>query len=200
MTMPASAFLSRDDIDEEGDRPPSILFGRFMLPDMSEQACQVGNLAVEAADFMTSEVPPAGTQIVAYIDEIGRVEATCGERVPGGFKVNFTLNAARRERLEKRLKWLSERSHKAPDQRRDVRYEPKDNKSHITLPDSRVYACEVLDISLSGAAVKTEIMPALGTYLLLGKMRGRVVRYLDNGFAIEFTRQLERSTLVEHIR
>jgi hypothetical protein len=166
---------------------------------MSEHACQVGSLTVETAVFMTNSVPPAGTQIVAYIDELGRVEATVGETVPGGFKVYFALNAARRERFEQRLKWLADRGG-ASDQRRHARYEPRDNKSHVTLPDSRVYACEVIDISLSGAAVTTEIMPALGTYLLLGKMRGRVVRYLDNGFAIEFTRQLERNSLVSHVR
>jgi hypothetical protein len=54
-----------------------------------------------------------------------------------------------------------------------------------------VYPCEVVDVSLSGAAVRTEVIPALGTSILLGKMRGRVVRYLDSGVAIEFTRQVE---------
>ena len=68
------------------------------------------------------------------------------------------------------------------------------------MPDGRVYSCEVIDISLSGAAVKIEVLPALGTYLLLGKMRGRVVRYLDNGFAIEFTSQLDRTALAGEIR
>ena len=34
------------------------------------------------------------------------------------------------------------------------------------------------------------MMPALGTFLMVGKMKGRVVRYLENGFAIEFVKQL----------
>jgi hypothetical protein len=49
----------------------------------------------------------------------------------------------------------------------------------------------VVDVSLSGAALKAGVIPALGTYVLLGRMRGRVVRYLESGVAIEFTRQLD---------
>ena len=32
---------------------------------------------------------------------------------------------------------------------------------------------------------------SVGTYLMLGKMRGRVVRYLEHGVAIEFVKQLD---------
>ena len=198
--MFASEPMPADDHEEGRNPPASILFGRFMLPDMSEHPCQVTHIDLESAVFATSSVPPADTRLVAYIDEVGRVEATAGERVDGGFKVNFVLNPSRRERLELRLKWLKDKADGAADQRRHARYEPKDSKSHITMPDGRVYSCEVIDISLSGAAVKIEVMPALGTYLLLGKMRGRVVRYLDSGFAIEFTSQLDRTSLAGEIR
>jgi hypothetical protein len=36
-------------------------------------------------------------------------------------------------------------------------------------------------------------MPSVGTSLMLGKMRGRVVRYIEQGIAIEFVKQLERA-------
>jgi hypothetical protein len=44
----------------------------------------------------------------------------------------------------------------------------------------------VLDVSISGAAVSIDVIPALQTPVLLGKMRGRVVRYLASGIGIEF--------------
>jgi hypothetical protein len=53
----------------------------------------------------------------------------------------------------------------------------------------------VLDISLSGAALRTAVLPCLGTCVSLGKMRGRVVRYHECGIAIEFLKPLERTTL-----
>ena len=68
-----------------------------------------------------------------------------------------------------------------------------------TLPDGRVYNCEVIDISISGAAIKTDVLPSIGTYVMLGKMKGRVVRYLDTGVAIEFVKQLDRNDIASSV-
>ena len=68
-----------------------------------------------------------------------------------------------------------------------MREVPKDNTSHITLPDGRSYECQVLDISVSGAALTAPVCPDIHTYITLGKMQGKVVRHLDNGFAVEFS-------------
>lgn len=177
------------------------LFGRFMLPDMSEHPCQVQGISLDGAIFLTTTVPEPGQTIVAYLEEVGRVEATSAEPIDGGFRVTFALTGARRDRFESRLKWLADK-HKGgtAEDRRHARYEPTQKTSQITMPDGREYPCEVMDISLSGAGVKVDVMPSLGTYILLGKMRGRVVRYLDNGIAIEFVKLLDRSQLTEHVR
>ncbi len=167
-----------------------VVFGRFMLPDMSEHACQVLDLTLEGATFITSDVPPVGLAIVAYLEDLGRVEVLSGQPIAGGFTVTFAATGMRLDRLQQRIKYLSDRAEGAPDHRRHARFEPKDKQSSITLPDGRNYSCEVLDISVSGAGVKTDVMPALGTYLMIGKMKGRVVRYLESGFAIEFVKQL----------
>ncbi len=179
-----------------GQEPRAILFGRFMLPDSSEHPCQVTQLTPEGAVFLTGIAAPPGLGIVAYIDEIGRLEAIAGEAVEGGFAVTFQISGPRRERIESRIRTLRNVS---PDDdeirhRRDPRHETGSSASHLTLPDGRVYPCEVVDVSVSGAAVRTEVIPALGTSILLGKMRGRVVRYLDSGVAIEFTRQVDTPT------
>ena len=174
------------------------LFGRFMLPDMSEHPCQVQGISIDGANFLTSHVPPPGLSIVAYLEEVGRIEATSAERIDGGFKVTFALTGARRDRFETRLKWLVKKeSGQTAEDRRHTRYEPREKQSQITMPDGREYNCEVMDISLSGAAIKVEVMPSLGTYILLGKMRGRVVRYLENGIAIEFVKLLERGQVAD---
>jgi hypothetical protein len=166
-----------------------VVFGRFMLPDMSEHACQVLDLTTVGATFMTSDVPPSNLAIVAYLEDLGRVEVISGEHISGGFKVKYAATGSRLERLQQRIAYLAERAAGAPDHRRHPRFEPKDKHSSITMPDGRTYNCEVLDISVSGAGIKTDIMPAMGTYLMVGKMKGRVVRYLENGFAIEFAKQ-----------
>ena len=184
-------------IDITGDdKPLGIVVGRFMLPDLSEHACQVTDLNSQGATFITTSVPPVGQAIVAYLEDVGRVEAITGGAKPGGFEITFTLKGARLERLQQRIEWLKQRSvGDSADNRRHARYEPTERASHITLPDGRVYSCEVLDISISGAGIKTEVVPSVGTFVMLGKMRGRVVRYLEQGVAIEFVKQIDGAQL-----
>lgn len=181
-------------------KPATVLFGRLMLPDQSEHPFQISQISPDGATFICSAEVPADVDILAYIDEIGRVEGTVKSQIDGGITVEFKNNDTRRARIEQKLKWLSENDREAANQRRHERFEPKDNNSHITMPDGRVYACEVIDISLSGAAIKTPIMPNLGTYVLLGKMRGRVVRYVEDGLAIEFVRPLSQTALQSQMR
>lgn len=184
----------------DNERAEQVLFARYMLPDMSEYPCQVGNLTIDGAVFLTNEAPEPGLQIVAYLDEIGRVEGLSGEPTAGGFTVNFTHTGSRRERFATRLGWLSGKVDKGSvENRRHMRFEPAQSKSQIALPDGRVYPCEIMDISLSGAAVKVEVMPSIGTHIMLGKMRGRIVRYIGAGIAIEFLKPLDRAQLSEQI-
>ena len=194
--MITAPVMSSRPVKERG--PRAILFGRFMLPDQSEHPCQVTQLTPEGAVFLTDVAAGAGLGIVAYIDEIGRLEAVAGEAVEGGFAVTFQIGGPRRERIESRIRALRDPSLEDEDeipQRRHPRHETGTSASHLTLPDGRVYPCEVVDVSVSGAAVRAEVIPALGTSILLGKMRGRVVRYLDSGVAIEFTPQVEPATI-----
>ncbi|MDE2446595.1 MAG: PilZ domain-containing protein [Alphaproteobacteria bacterium] len=191
-----NGFNSAIAMSQEPPKSSGVIFGRFMLPDMSEHACQVSDLTEVGASFLTQDVAPKGQPIVAYLEEVGRVECISSDPVQGGFGVKFSLTGPRLERLQQRIQWLKQRqSGELPDGRRHARYEPTEKVSQIALPDGRIYPCEVIDISLSGAAIKTEVMPSVGTFLMLGKMRGRVVRYLDQGVAIEFVKQLDRSTL-----
>lgn len=177
------------------------LFGRFMLPDMSEHPCQVHTITIDGAIFITEQMVSSGQSIVAYLEEVGRIEATSSDLLEGGFRVTFSLTGARRDRLESRLRWLVEKqTGSGAEDRRHLRYEPKDARSQLTMPDGREYFCEVIDISLTGAAIKVDVMPSLGTQILLGKMRGRVVRYLENGVGIEFVKPLERTQLTEQVR
>jgi hypothetical protein len=168
------------------------LYGRYMLPDMSEHPCQVTNLTTTGATFLTDTIPDIGLTIVAYLEELGRIEAISDKAVPGGFRISFALKGARLEKLESRIKWLGGGAANSEEGRRHARFEPRDSQSQITLPDGRVYNCEVIDISVSGAGITVDVMPSLGTYVMLGKMRGRVVRYLENGVAIEFAKPVQQ--------
>src|SRR5262249_34331900 len=65
---------------------------------------------------------------------------------------------------------------------------PRNPVTRLTLPDGNNLTCRLIDMSLSGAAVATDQRPAIGLLVTLGKVQGRVVRHLEQGFAVEFTR------------
>ena len=59
--------------------------------------------------------------------------------------------------------------------------------------------CRLIDLSLSGAAVATDQRPPMGTLVTIGIVQGRVVRHLDDGFAVEFTRLQHPDFLEESV-
>jgi hypothetical protein len=68
----------------------------------------------------------------------------------------------------------------------------------LILPNGTNVACRVLDLSQSGAAIAiaSELRPPVGAVVTVGKTQGRVVRHIEDGFAIEFTR-LQHPDFVE---
>ncbi|HUW73493.1 MAG TPA: PilZ domain-containing protein, partial [Methyloceanibacter sp.] len=51
-----------------------------------------------------------------------------------------------------------------------------------------VHDCRVIDVSLSGASVATRVKPPLESVVVLGRLRGRVVRHHDQGIGIQFAK------------
>jgi len=49
-----------------------------------------------------------------------------------------------------------------------------------------VHDCRVIDGSLSGASVATRVKPPLKSVVVLGRLRGSVVRHHDQGVGIQF--------------
>lgn len=169
-----------------------VLHTRFMLPDMTEHTCRATAITPDGALFLTPlEVAP-GLAVVSYIEEIGRIEGETGERQPQGLAVAFRVIGPRRERMEARLALLATKQPPAGGPpRRHTRLVPNDPAARIVLPNGQLCPCEIIDISLSGAAIRIDVKPGLGTLVLLGRTRGRVVRHLEDGIAIEFVQQLD---------
>ena len=48
---------------------------------------------------------------------------------------------------------------------------------------------EVIDISLSGASLRTKSRPPIDEVITIGTVEGRVTRHFDDGIAVEFARR-----------
>ena len=65
---------------------------------------------------------------------------------------------------------------------------PRKPTTQLVLPNGLNITCRLIDFSLSGAALATDQRPPIGVLVTIGKVPGRVVRHLEEGFAVEFTR------------
>jgi hypothetical protein len=59
--------------------------------------------------------------------------------------------------------------------------------------------CRIIDMSLSGAAIAAENRPPLRSLVLLGKVQARVVRNLEEGFALEFVHEQTAEMLEDSV-
>lgn len=176
------------------------LSGRYMLADKNEYGCFVVNMSPGGVMLNVPQVGQVGEHVIAYIDHIGRLEGKIARTYDNGFAMTIEASMRKRDKLAAQLTWLANRhALNLPEDRRHERVLPKNPDSQITLPDGRTYRCKILDLSLSGAAVTSDIKPELGSQLMLGRVRGRVVRHLETGLAIEFASVQLADYIEEHL-
>ncbi len=184
----------------ETQRVDVTIFGRFMLENKSEYACQITNMSPGSAGFATDCPGKVGEHIVVYVDHIGRFEGEISRVFNDGFAMEITASTRKKDKLAAKLTWLSNQSDLGlPEDRRHERLIPRDPTSNFVLEDGRTYQCRIIDLSMSGAAIKSEVKPAIGTIVTLGALRGRIVRHFDEGIAIEFFAVQERDSLSEFL-
>lgn len=163
------------------------IYGRFMLEDRSEHPCQVIDMSPGNVAFRADARGEPGEKVIAYLDHIGRLEGVITRTLGDGFAMTLIASDRKKDKLAAQLTWLANKHElDLPEDRRHERVAPRNPMSVLQLADGRQYQCRIIDLSLSGAAVEIDVKPALGTQVILGTMRGQVVRHFDDGVAIEF--------------
>jgi len=176
------------------------LLGRYMLADRREFPCQVVNMSPGGMALVAPVIPQIGERVIAYIDHVGRLEGLCTRHFENGFASTIGATSRKRDKLAAQLTWLANRHLLAsPEDRRHGRYVPKNPMTMLILPNGVNIGCRLIDLSLSGAALATDQRPAMGAIVTVGKVPGRVVRHLDDGFAVEFTRLQHPDFLEESV-
>lgn len=176
------------------------LLGRYMLSDRREYPCQVANMSPGGMALIGPVSGKAGERVIAYIDHLGRLEGTVARLYQNGFAMTFAATPRKRDKLAAQLTWLANRHIlNLPEDRRHGRITPRNPVTELTMPNGVRVTSRIIDLSLSGAAIKTDQRPAIGMLIMLGKVQGRVVRHLDEGCAVEFTRLQHPDFLEESV-
>lgn len=171
-----------------------------MLANYEEYDCTVIDMSPGDVHIACAGRPAMHERVISYVDHLGRIEGTVTRLVEGGFMLAITATDRKREKLAAQLTWIANKHELglAEDRRHD-RLTPRQTQSEITLDDGRRFACRIMDLSVSGAALDMEIRPPVGTPVRLGSMKGRIVRHFMEGVAIEFLSVQSREALTEFL-
>jgi hypothetical protein len=175
------------------------LLGRYMLADRREFPCQVVNMSPGGIAIVAPVSGNPGERVIAYVDHLGRLEGKIARALDNGFAMTIEATLRKRDKLAAQLTWLANRHIlKLPEDRRHGRFIPRKAMARLILPSGNNVTCRVIDLSESGAAIaiSPELRPVVGAMVTVGKAMGRVVRHIEDGFAIEFTR-LQHSDFIE---
>jgi hypothetical protein len=175
------------------------LLGRFMRANRHEYPCKLNDISVGGAAINSPVEVEAGERIVVYFDHLGGLEGHVVRLFEGGFAMQFKATAHKREKLAAQLTWLINRDVlSGADQRRHDRIPVEERTQSVVLDSGETLACHVVDVSISGASLNMTARPPVGTTLLLGRLRGRVVRHHEQGIGVQFIDIQEPEALRRH--
>lgn len=197
----ALMFAMKKPLSDEQRRHQRVkvaLLGRYMLTSRREYPCQTLDMSPGGVALVAPVPAQAGERVIVYLDHIGRVEGVMVRPVANGFAMTVTATIRKRDKLAAQLTWLANRNILGlPEDRRHERVIPRNPRAVLQTEDGSSHDCRIIDVSLSGAAVQIGLDLPIGTPVMLGRTSARVVRYLENGLAVEFSRPQNLETLAE---
>lgn len=167
--------------------------GKVFVPgDERDASCSIVDLSPGGAQLACEMPLLAGTAVVLYIDGFGRFEGVVARPIDpasqpeGRFGIKFNCSALKRERVAEQLTaYLNKGVVDESTLRRHERA-PSKGLARFTRANGDIVGCEVLDLSLSGVSLRSDMKPPIGEVVLIGQMAGRVARHHDSGIGIEF--------------
>jgi hypothetical protein len=161
--------------------------GRMFLPSDSREApCTILDMSPGGVAVASEIVPEMGAPVVLYMDGFGRFEGNVVRRDEAGFGLAFVCTPSKRERTADQL--ILFLNNALGDDSLLRRHERASQKgfAKFTRADGQIVHGEVSDISVNGVSLKTDARPAIGEFVLIAQIAGRVVRHHPDGIGIEF--------------
>ncbi len=187
LSAEAASPYTRQATDRRGARRVQlVLLGRFMRASRHEYPCKLMDMSVTGAAMMSPVAVEPGEPIVAYFDHIGGIEGTVVRTFEGGFAIAMSATQHKREKIAAQLTWLINKHELqgVADRRHERR--AVSQKLTLKLDQGITVECRAIDISLSGASIETSERPAIGSEVIFGKLRCRVMRHHEQGIAVAF--------------
>jgi PilZ domain len=167
------------------------LSGRYMLRNRHEYPCWTINISAGGIAVLALEKGLIGERVVADFNHIGRVEGMIARNFDSCFALSLQGSLWKTEKLARVLAWLVSRQTEGKLERRaQVRVRPHRRRISLTTPHGSRHQATMIDASTQGAALNTDLMPPVGSVILVGGTAARVVRHLETGVAVKFNEKL----------
>ena len=163
--------------------------GRYMCEDKSEYPCAIVDISVGSAAITTSGPACPGEQIIAYFDRLGGIQGSVFKVTDDGFVMLFNIGAQKRERLAAQLTLFVNSDELDPEDLRRSghnRIMVADKDIKVTRDDGSTMTVTLADVSVSGALLLSNERPPITSLLTVGRLRAKVVRHHESGFAVQF--------------
>lgn len=172
---------------QQFERVEVFLSGQLFDPESEmEWGCKVRNLSAEGAAIEIDWMFQFAHRLVLYIDEFGRFEVVAIGQQNGELAMQFVIGAVKRQRLSEMIDAFTVEGLAGVTQlRKHARVSSNVNRE-IVREDGERLPCQVVDISIEGASLRTQMRPLIGETVVLGQSRGRVVRHHQDGIAIQY--------------
>ncbi|HEX5212829.1 MAG TPA: PilZ domain-containing protein [Pseudolabrys sp.] len=191
-----------------GEKEPRIITARYNIGDKRDPGeperrffvCRVDAIDARQMFLVAPVIGDVGEKVIVQSDELGELAGPLVEVADRGFRLDIEATDEERSVLTRKLKWL-EKHHvgAARNRRKYKRVVPREPLSTLVLADGATPTCFIIDMSPTGAAVSANIVPTIGMPLAIGKVIGRVVRHLPNGFAVKFVRKWDMQMLEQFL-
>jgi hypothetical protein len=171
------------------------LFGHYVLADGKPHPCRTLEIDPNHVALSCEVAGAPGDRVDLELDLLGALHGVIEGRMAAGLRVN--VGDAHQEVIAQKLAWFKACLGQGADdidfasfrERRARRIVPTQTSCQFLDVEGRLQLARIINISCSGAAIRTAYQPPVGAPIVLGGHKGRrglTVRRFEDGFAIAF--------------
>ena len=167
-------------------RVPLGVSGRFYLPGVgAEHMCEILDFSPDGAGIRCEAPAAVGAAVVLYLEGFGRFEGVVARNVGGQVGIEFKCSEAKRARTARQIEGFLVGGTAGANAHSGL-HPKRGNTRQFVASDGTAADCEIIDIALGSASLRTDVRPTLGSHIRFGMSTGCVVRHTRLGVDVEF--------------
>lgn len=171
--------------------------GRFLAQGVGERPCTLVSHYRGRLSVTTGKVGASASdgRVVVYLDLVGRIEGEAVWTSDDAFSLGIAAPPDKRVRLARQFAKLARLPPDGRDELRGQhRVKPDVDAVEVVRGTGERIRATLVDLSRSGAAIRSMTLPREYEDVTVGRTPARVVRRFEGGFAVAFRRLLPLET------